>query len=142
MLVIIASAVASIVAVTAVVAVTIAIEVRPLGIIALTSLRISLARVNAVPVTVIDRNLIYGVVPIIPTIPIVAPIIPIAAIIPIVAPIVSITSIVSISPVVSITVIAVLRPPLRLNRRARHDPDGYQKGRCQQDSPEFFPEKV
>lgn len=132
MLVVIASAVASIVAGTTVVAVTIAIEVRPLGIIALTSLRISLARVNAVPVTVINRNLITRVVP---AIPIIASIISIS-------PVVSITSIVATSPVVSITVIAVLRPPLRLNRRARHDPDRYQKGRCEQDSSEFVPEIV
>jgi hypothetical protein len=122
LLVLIAAAVASIVTVTTIVAMAIAIEVRPLRVIALAPLRISLAGVNAVPITIVDGDLIDGIVS---AVPIIAPVISIASIIPV-------TSIVSI-----------LAPwPLRLCGRARYNSNAYQKRQCQQDSPDFVPEIV
>jgi hypothetical protein len=122
LLILVAATVPSVVAVAAVVAVTIAIEVGPLRIVVLVSLSVSLARKNAVPITIVHGDLIDRAV----------------------SPISVVTTIIAIPPIIPVApIISILAPwPLRLDGCARCDSDAYQKGQCQQDSPDFVPEIV
>lgn len=149
--------------VSAGIAVAIPVKVRSLRIIALSSLRIARASVEAVLVT-----LVYGVlidvaittiaaviaVPtavaagaIIATIIAIAPVVLVTIIVtvasdPIAVATILIASILTILITGLITGLITVPRPLGLRRRVRSQSNAYKEGQCQQDSPDFVPEIV